>query len=79
MQPDQNTEKMNEKKGMQCDLVASEKAIKTFDNESEQSIKTDRSLTIGKSLSSLSNLTLLSDWSITIFTCGFTLLLDSLL
>ena len=40
--------KMSEKKGMQSDLVASEKAIKTFDNESEQSIKTDRSLTIGQ-------------------------------
>ena len=48
MQPDQNTEKMNEKKGMQSDLVASEQSIKTFDNESEQSIKTDRSLTIGQ-------------------------------
>lgn len=33
---------------MQSDLVASEQAIKTFDNESEQSIKTDRSLTIGQ-------------------------------
>jgi hypothetical protein len=49
MQPDQNTEKMSEKKVMQSDLLASGKAIKTFDNESsEQSIKTDRSLTIGK-------------------------------
>ena len=33
---------------MQSDLVASEQTIKTFDNESEQSIKTDRSLTIGQ-------------------------------
>ena len=49
MQPDQNTEKNSEKKGMQSDLLASGKAIKTFDNESsEQSIRTDRSLTIGK-------------------------------
>ena len=40
--------KMSEKKGMQSDLVASEQSIKTFDNESEQSIKTDRSLTIGQ-------------------------------
>jgi hypothetical protein len=39
---------MSEKKGMQSDLVASEQSIKTFDNESEQSIKTDRSLTIGQ-------------------------------
>jgi hypothetical protein len=39
---------MSEKKGMQSDLVASEQTIKTFDNESEQSIKTDRSLTIGQ-------------------------------
>jgi hypothetical protein len=38
MQPDQNTEKISEKKGMQSDLVASERVIKTFDNEqSEQS------------------------------------------
>ena len=49
MQPDQNTEQMSEKKGMQSYLLASGKAIKTFDNEpSEQSIKIDRSLTIGK-------------------------------
>ena len=40
--------KMSEKKGMQSDLVASEQSIKTFDNESEQSITTDRSLTIGQ-------------------------------
>ena len=39
---------MSEKKGMQSDLVASEQTIKTFDNESEQSIKTDRSLIIGQ-------------------------------
>ena len=40
---------MSVKKGMQSDLLTSGKTIKTFDNEpSEQSITTDRSLTIGK-------------------------------
>jgi len=49
MQPDQNTEKVSVRKGMQYDLVESGKAIETFDNEqSEQSIKTDRSLTFGQ-------------------------------
>lgn len=58
MKSDQNTEILSEQKGMQSDLVESEKAFKSFENE--KSIKTDRSLTIGKlGISSLLKLDLI--------------------